>query len=527
LRIKLSYKIFAAFLITSLTIVSLTIFSLRYFVHRSFTKYVYKMEMERLSYLVDMLAGEYKASGGWGRLEGNAELWRAMVRIAGRMSREQAEGDAGDAQELHGTKELAKGPVPPPPGSPMESPPVPHSGSPPPPSPPATASMPPPLPPPPPRHEGHGLFEIRGRIFLLDAQKHLIAGHRDTSNNTIFQVITVDDKPIGYLGISRVERRLNPQDRAFLRRQNELFYLIGLGIFILTGFASLFLSRHLLTPIKKLTAGTRALTSRKLTTRIDVRSRDELGQLAADFNVMAHTLEQYEEMRKRWISDISHELRTPLSILRGELEAMQDGIREANRSALDSLHAEVVHLGKIVDDLHELTMADAGALHMEKMPVDPIEVLEASLGFFRTRFEQTGLEVELVAREASRMLMLGDAGRLAQLYSNILENTLRYTDAPGKLKISASRSRTELSLAFDDTGPGVPQESMDRLFDRLYRLDSSRTRGKGGSGLGLAICKAIVENHQGRISAAGSRLGGLRIEVVLPILSMSAAESRR
>jgi two-component system sensor histidine kinase BaeS len=120
------------------------------------------------------------------------------------------------------------------------------------------------------------------------------------------------------------------------------------------------LSRHLLRPIKKLADGTQALTARQFKTRIDVHTKDELGQLASGFNIMAQTLERYEQTQKQWLSDIAHELRTPLSILQGEIEAIQDGVREVNRKMFDSLHAEVLHVTKIVNDLHELSMADSG-----------------------------------------------------------------------------------------------------------------------------------------------------------------------
>ena len=198
---------------------------------------------------------------------------------------------------------------------------------------------------------------------------------------------------------------------------------------------------------------------------------------------------------------------------------MQDGVREINRQALDSLSCEVLHLGKIVDDLHELSMADTGVLHLDRRPLDPIEVLADTLNLFRNRFEQAQIAIQENLKTNKDISLLGDGSRLAQLYGNLLENTLRYADAPGTLKIWCILSEAHLTLAFEDSGPGVPEESVARLFDRLYRVDSARTRTKGGSGLGLAICRTIVESHGGTISAANAPSGGLRIEVVLPITS--------
>lgn len=481
MRMKLSYKIFGAFLVTSLAIAALTIGTLHFLGRRLFVNYVKKIQIEKLADLTEMLISEYETSGGWDRLETDPGRWYRMVRIAGRRNPEFERTRPDGPHDLDREEGL-----------------VPHEK--------------PPLPPPPPR------FDPKSHIFLLDESKHLIAGHAKDYDDASLQEIKLDGKLIGWLGISKRDPRLTPLEAAFLREQNKLFYLIGSGIFLLTAVASFFLSRHLLSPIRKLTEGTQALASREFDTRIEVRSGDELGQLASDFNAMAQTLSQYEEMRKQWISDIAHELRTPLSILRGEIEAMQDGIRHVNRQALDSIQSEVLHLSKIVNDLHELSMADTGALRLDLKPVDPIRVLKKTLEIFQKRFEATGIAIQTEFETDRKITISGDAGRLGQVYGNILENVLRYADTPGTLKIwQKASSENRITLSFEDSGPGVPEQSVDRLFDRLYRVDSSRARNKGGSGLGLAICKTIVESHGGTISAAKGSLGGLRIQVRLPL----------
>ncbi|MCP4353417.1 MAG: HAMP domain-containing protein [Desulfobacterales bacterium] len=292
------------------------------------------------------------------------------------------------------------------------------------------------------------------------------------------------------------------------------------NVLILAAVVSFILSKHVLTPIRKLAAGTRALTSLEFGTRIDVGAGDELGQLASDFNVMAKTLKRYEKMRKQWISDISHELRTPLSILRGEIEAMQDGVREITEETLDSLHSETLYLNKIVDDLHQLSLAETEALHFKHEPVNPARVLKETIRLFQHRLNSQQLTIQDNLMWADQNItVLGDADRLTQVFSNLIENTLRYADTPGTLKIWDYQTETGLSLNFEDSGPGVPEESLERLFDRLYRVDKSRSRAKGGSGLGLAICKNIVETQGGEIRAANAPSGGLRIEIVFPAFS--------
>ena len=215
-------------------------------------------------------------------------------------------------------------------------------------------------------------------------------------------------------------------------------------------------------------------------------------------------------------SRVAHELRTPLSILRGEIEALKDGVREVNRDTLNSLLAEARHLTKIVNDLHELSLADTGALSVKKTPVDPAAILKETLGHFKQDFANRQIAIENNLENQPPIHIIGDADRLQQLFSNLVENTLRYADAPGILKIGQECTANRSILFFEDSGPGVPQGALDHLFDRLYRVARARSRAQGGSGLGLSICKSIVNALGGEIRATNGNLGGLRIEVELP-----------
>jgi len=325
------------------------------------------------------------------------------------------------------------------------------------------------------------------------------------------------DRIIGWLGLHSAKGFTDPLAEAFLRKQTIFLLLAGAAALVLTALVTLFLSREILGPVKALTKGTQALISRRFQQRISVRSRDELGQLSRDFNTLARTLEQYETIRRQWLSDISHELRTPLSVLRGEIEALQDGTREANTQSMSSLHAEVIRLGRLVEDLHLLSLADSQDLVPRKKRLDPIEVLRETVGLFQSRVKERGLHLDVDMEGEPHARIEGNPDRLKQVFSNILENTLRYADTPGTLKISTRSTGKSLTIRFEDSGPGVPPESLDRLFDRLYRVEQSRSRELGGSGLGLAICKQIVEAHEGRIETEHSSLGGLAIQITLPL----------
>jgi two-component system sensor histidine kinase BaeS len=280
------------------------------------------------------------------------------------------------------------------------------------------------------------------------------------------------------------------------------------------------LSSIMVRPIRDIVTGTRELTSGDYSSRIKIRTSDELGLLSQDFNTLALTLEHNRHARQQWIADISHELRTPLAVLRGELESLQDGIRPLTPEAMDSLHHEVVHLNALVNDLHELSLSDMGALVYEKRSLDIGNLLEHNLDLYEAGLEKEDISVSLTQfplLPGRHIYLTCDEKRLSQLFSNLLQNTCRYTEKGGSLEIEVHEQNSNIQITFSDSGPGVKDEDLPKLFDRLYRVENSRNREKGGSGLGLAICKNIVEAHEGTISSAHSPLGGLLITIQFPV----------
>ena len=483
MKFKLYYKIFLAFTLTCLIVVALMVGIMRFYIARNFSDYVNKSVLERNGDVADALATEYQTHKGWQTLKNNPARWGEILR-------------SSLSQRVF---DLHRRP-PRPPGIENKG-----SGI-------SAPDIPPPVP-------VRRIQRLARRLAVFDADKQHIAGGRGrvSYKGYTLQEIRVSGKTAGWLGLHKREQLADPLVVRFLKQQSQMLYLIGAGILLLAAIVSFVLSKHLLAPIRKLTAGTRALASRRFDTRIEVESNDELGQLAADFNTTAQTLEKYERLRQQWISDIAHELRTPLSILSGEVEALRDGVREVNPDTLESLRSEALHLSKIVNDLHELSLADAEVLSIKKEPLDPVPVLNATLRYFQTRLEENQITVENRTVNDPSITVIGDADRLQQLFSNVLENTLRYADSPGTLKIGQNCTANRLVLFFEDSGPGVPEEALARLFDRLYRVEKSRSRTRGGSGLGLSICKSIVDALGGEIRAANSASGGLRIEIELPL----------
>lgn len=359
----------------------------------------------------------------------------------------------------------------------------------------------------------HGL---RTQIWVVDAQRQKLVGPTGPlPDEGPRRAINVNGNPVGWVMSTPVERLTRDADISFDAQQRRTSWLIVAMAGLLAAAVTWLTARGLLAPVKRLVSGTHQLAAGNFSTRVETGTQDELGRLANDFNQLAMSLEKNDAMRREFMADISHELRTPLSILRGELEALQDGVRQPTGESLSSLQAEVSMLTKLVEDLHQLSLSDSGALAYRKDRVDAIHMLDIAAASFRERFTLKGLELTLSLPE--KAWIFGDADRLTQLFLNLLENSLRYTDAPGGVAVEGWTRDDRLTLRWRDSAPGVDDEQLTQIFERFYRTEGSRNRGSGGSGLGLPICQNIVDAHGGHISAAHSASGGLQITVQLPL----------
>ncbi|CAM2070684.1 Histidine kinase [Sulfidibacter corallicola] len=359
--------------------------------------------------------------------------------------------------------------------------------------------------------------DLPPRYVLLDANHRPIAGRAINRKDLLLEPILHQGNIVGYLGIGRRENPITGNDYRFLADQYRKFYMFGGLVLVLASLVSVFLARHFSSPIKSLARAAHDLASGAYKTRVEVSRGDELGQLGQDFNHLANTLAHNQEARQRWIADISHELRTPLAVMRGELEAIQDGVRRPDDGSIKSLHNEVLCLSQIVNDLYELSLSDLGALNYKKEPLHPSEVLDQVVHLYEPRLARRELQLEYHANLGDEVEISGDHQRLTQLFSNLLENCSRYTNAGGMVRVTARMNGEEILVGIEDTPPGVPEEMLGKLFERLFRAEVSRSRKHGGAGLGLAICKNIVEAHQGSIEAKTSELGGLAVWIHFPL----------
>jgi two-component system sensor histidine kinase BaeS len=356
---------------------------------------------------------------------------------------------------------------------------------------------------------------LASRLAVWDERRQFVVGNSQLSPDTPALPIIVNAIVVGWLaGTAPVTSALVPV-HVSTSGWGGFSWMMVAGAVLIAALAAVSLTRWLLWPIRDITAATHQLAAGDYATRLKVSSHDEIGHLADDFNRLAAILEKNELMRRDFMADVSHELRTPLAVLRGELEAFEDGVHDLTLEGVRSLQSEVRTLGKLVDDLYDLSLADVGALRYRMSDVDITELLREKLRGFHDRLAERNIAVESDISE-QELIVRGDEIRIKQLFGNLLENALRYTDPGGVLRVSCRREHVRVVIDFQDSEPGVSQERLPRLFERFYRVETSRNRDTGGAGLGLAISKSIVEAHGGTIAAQASSLGGLWVGITLP-----------
>ncbi|WP_347332316.1 ATP-binding protein [Marinimicrobium locisalis] len=353
-------------------------------------------------------------------------------------------------------------------------------------------------------------------ISLHDAEKNLLMGVPKPDQRISWVPLSRGESIIGYLGFVKPDIVVREADRRFMSHVLRVFGIISLVILVISLGVATFFARRISKPIVALSENTQALASGDYSRRIEAQGQDEIGQLCRHFNQLAQTLQANEHSRAHWIADISHEMRTPVSVLQAHIEALQDGVRPLNRECLALLHSKVSGLSALIDDLFELTLSDIGALSYQKQTLSLSQLVSSCVEQYQDKARAAGLSLAAKLPEAEPITLTGDPKRLEQLINNLLENSIRYTRASGRVEVELAQDSTNVTLMVRDSAPSVPPKDRDRIFERLHRLEASRSRNTGGAGLGLAICKNIVAAHQGAISAEDSPLGGVTIRVQLP-----------
>ena len=355
-----------------------------------------------------------------------------------------------------------------------------------------------------------------GSFYLLDDDKNIIYGNPKDTRRPLILPIEIDGETIGFVGVHKAVTFSRKADKSFVAEQTRTFFIIAIVAAVLGAIAAFLLAHWMVSPIKRLNHAMKDLTTHDYSTRVATESEDEIGELMRSFNRLAVTLGEHEQSQQRWIADISHELRTPLATLRGEIEALQDGIRTLTPERIDSLHEEIIHIQRIVDDLHQLALSDLGALRYRFSECDVCSIIERIELHNERKLNEKSLSFSIKAQEDLPVIQADD-DRLHQLFSNLMQNSLRYTNPGGEICVMIDHIDNTIVVRWQDSAPGIEKDSHGQLFNRLYREEASRNRAQGGSGLGLSIVQAITTAHQGSITTADSPLGGLEVILTLPI----------
>jgi len=327
-------------------------------------------------------------------------------------------------------------------------------------------------------------------------------------------LIVYEGTPVGviYVGLPGG----NSAAEGFLASINRTLLLVavvaGLGAVLLI----MGLSRRILAPVEALTMAVRRMEAGDLSQRVAVTSKDEIGELARAFNSMADGLARLEELRRNLVTDVAHELRTPLSNIRGYLEAVQDGVLEPDPQVIGSLYEEAMHLNRLVDDLQELSLAEAGKLRIQRQPVALSDVVHRAIEAFWARAQAGEIELRIDLPEDLPLVDI-DPQRIGQVLRNLLDNALTHTPPGGEIAIAAHADGQWVAVNVQDTGSGIAPEDLPYVFERFYRADKSRSRATGGTGLGLSIAKQLIEAHGGRIEVESAVGQGTRFTFTLPV----------
>lgn len=306
-------------------------------------------------------------------------------------------------------------------------------------------------------------------------------------------------------------------DNALARSLNEGFLVAILIALPLGIIASFVVAAEIARPLKRLASASQRIARGEYDERVPADGPGELGELATSFNAMASALEQTEQRRMELIGDVAHELRTPVTVLRGYVEGLADGVFPASPETWAKLQEETSRLGRLVEDLQELSRAEAGQLTLAIASVNPSGAVKAAVSRLAPGLAPAGLVVETDA-PGDLPAVYADPDRLDQVLTNLLTNAVRYTPPPGTVTIAARRQGQAVAFSVRDTGIGIATEDLPNIFERFYRADRSRSRSSGGSGVGLTIAKALAEAMGGSLIASSEGAGkGSTFTLLLPL----------
>ncbi len=354
----------------------------------------------------------------------------------------------------------------------------------------------------------HNVVLIAGNDFL-PGDRVSVADLEDAAP------VEVNSEVVGWLLVESGSFRRGLADNAFLNQITTTLLLSALGASLLALLLGVFLARTLTEPLRELTTATKAVAAGNLDQTVPVRSNDELGELAESFNKMSAELSHAQHLRRQMTADIAHELRTPISVILGHADAIEEGVLPASEETLAIIRDEAGRLERMVEDLRVLSRADAGELRLDLVPTDVGSLLEQIGRSHRQAAARCDITLSTEI-EADAPSIDVDPDRISMVLGNLINNAIRCTPEGGRIALSAQSIGSNVEIVVKDSGLGIPDEEITRVFERFYRIEKSRFREDGGSGLGLAIAKSIVEQHGGTIHVESVVGEGTSFIIILP-----------
>jgi signal transduction histidine kinase len=298
--------------------------------------------------------------------------------------------------------------------------------------------------------------------------------------------------------------------------------LVRIGVWpsvsgIIAGSVSLtvvwFLARGMTSPLREMAQATEAMARGDFSSRVRATSRDEIGSLARAFNQMASELAETDRLRRDIVANVSHELRTPITALQAKLENIIDGVEEADPLTLQTMLSQVERLGRLVQQLLDLSRLESGSLPLDRRDFDVEPMLRHAVRELQMQSPNVSLMIEV---EPDDLVLDADPERLHQVLANLVENAVRHSPAGGTVSVAARAAGSVVQFEVTDDGPGIPDGDSARVFERFYRADTARSSRDGGAGLGLAIAQWIVDLHGGEIHPERREPHGCRMVVTIP-----------
>lgn len=376
--------------------------------------------------------------------------------------------------------------------------------------------------------QGHGMMmrgmmnmSMSNNIYLLDTSGTIIADSdglslgkngNELSGKRVELVVNGAKK--GTLVFH--QGKLQVLEEQFLQASRTAILISGLLATVLAALFSFFIANRIVNPLNVLMAGIKQLASGKKVKEIPVATYDEFYELGEAFNDMARELERNEEVRRSLVADVAHELRTPLAILQGKLESIQEGVISPDEETILELTDEVYRLSRLVKDLQQLSLAEAGKLSLNLKQVDIGLLIERVCRQLQWLAEEKEIKLQY-DHVPTKCILPIDTDRMTQVIVNLVGNALRYTPEKCLVEVSAQQHGHFLIIQVADTGQGIPEEVLPSIFDRFYKGDPSRSRNESGTGLGLSIAKGFVEAHGGTIAVESQRSKGTIFTVTLPM----------